>query len=106
MMDRCPACNARWTGKPDCHRCGTDLARLAAMGSEAEKHRQQAAAAFRAGDHDAMYRHAKRSCDFRRTPPGAASLATAALLTGRFDEALSEWARLTGMRGDRGSSHE
>ena len=97
-MDRCPACGARYAGKPACHRCGTDLARMAAVEADAGDRLERASAAFRAADYDAMYRHAKRSCDLRRTPSATATRAAAAVLTGRFSDALGQWSRLAGDR--------
>ncbi len=93
-MDRCPACNARYTGKPACHRCGADLARLTAIEAEARKALDRAVAARRREDFPAMYRHARRSCQLRRTPAATAALATAALLTRRFGTALAQWRRI------------
>lgn len=92
-MDRCPACNARYTGKPACHRCGADLARLTAIETEARQALDRALAARGREDYPAMYRHARRSCDLRRTPESTAALAAAALLTRRFRTALAQWRR-------------
>ncbi len=97
-MDRCPACNARYAGKPTCHRCGTDLARLTGIETDAADRLARASAAFRAADYGAMYRHALRACHLRRTPSATAARAAAALLTGRFRDALGEWFRLAGDR--------
>lgn len=99
-MDRCPACNARYGGKPVCHRCGTDLARLAAMEADAADRLERAKTAFRASDYEAMYCHARRAGDLRQSPSAVKTRATAALLTGRFRDALAQWSRLDGYRID------
>lgn len=94
IMDRCPSCNARYAGKPTCHRCGTDLSRLAAIEAEARDRLTQASAACSGADYEAMYQDALRSCRLRRTPSADTALAIAALLTRRFDIALGQWARI------------
>ena len=104
-MDQCPACKARWSGKPTCHRCGADLARLAAIEADAADQLERALAAWRASQYDAMYQHARRSCELLRTPTATSALAVSALLTGRFDVALAQWRRLAGHRDEEETAH-
>lgn len=90
-MERCPTCNARYKGHASCHRCGTDLSRLAAIEKESARHRENALEAFNRGEFDAMYFHARRACALLRTPSAEKLLACAALAAGEPDMALSTW---------------
>ena len=91
-MERCPTCNAPYKGKARCHRCGTDLERLIAIRDQAEHHRQEALAAYTAGDVDQMYYHAKRACALYRTRSSETLLSCAAVLSGEWERALAVWA--------------
>ncbi|MDM8523576.1 hypothetical protein QUF80_09420 [Desulfococcaceae bacterium HSG8] len=93
-MERCPTCNARYTGKRFCHRCKTDLGTLADIETSAGEHLDAAISAFDAKDFRQMYFHAKRACALRRTPEGARVLASASLLVGQFDAAVDQWTAL------------
>lgn len=93
-MEHCPTCNAPYNGQSGCHRCGTDLARLAAIENEASGHREKALEAFHRMDFHAMYYHARRSRSLLRTPSAEKLAACAALAAGDPESALSAWRRL------------
>ncbi len=88
-MQRCPTCRARYTGKPVCHRCGTDFASILAVEERAREYRAAALDAFAQRDFPQMFRHAEQAWALRRTADAARLLACAALLTGKFGLAVS-----------------
>jgi len=87
-MERCPACNARYAGKRQCHRCKADIGILADIEDAADVYRKQAVAAYQAADYPLMLDHARRSCSLRKTPEAVWLMACAAFLTRRFDMAM------------------
>lgn len=95
-MEHCPTCKAPYKGGQYCHRCGTDLGRLIDIQARADRHREEALAAYTAGDFDNMHHHARRACALYRTRPSEKLLACAAILTGKWDTALSLWAGIPG----------
>ncbi|MCP4346779.1 MAG: hypothetical protein GY795_14785 [Desulfobacterales bacterium] len=90
-MERCPTCNARYTGKRVCHRCKADLGPLADIEQDANSHLEKAISAFFSEDYDQMFFHARRSFSLRQTRASARVLACASVLVRRFDIALSLW---------------
>ncbi len=90
-MERCPACNARYTGKRVCHRCKADIGPLADIEQDAISHLEKATSAFFLEDYEQMFFHAKRSFSLRQTLASARVLACASVLVRRFDIALSLW---------------
>jgi len=93
-MERCPTCNARYTGGCDCHRCGTGLKELTEIEASAEAHLTRARTAFAAGDAEAAFAEARRACALRESPAAARLLAISAIKTGRFGLALGQWRKL------------
>ncbi len=93
-MERCPTCNARYKGRPECHRCGTPLSGLTDIENQAADHREKAVEAFNQGDFQEMYFHARRAAALFRTPHREKLLACAALAAGDPQAALSAWKRL------------
>lgn len=87
-MELCPVCNARYTGKRQCHRCKADIGKLADIEEAADVYRKQAVAAYQSSDYKQMLDHAKRSCSLRKTPEVVRLLACAAFLTRHFDIAM------------------
>lgn len=92
-MERCPTCNAKYRGKKLCHRCKTDLGALVDIETKAGLHQQKALSAFASNDFNQMFFHAKRAFSLYRSPASVRILACAALLTNKFDLAISLWAR-------------
>ncbi|MBW2737444.1 MAG: hypothetical protein JRE64_01065 [Deltaproteobacteria bacterium] len=88
-MECCPTCNARYKGTPTCRRCKTDLRPLLDIEKQSMTHYNAAAAAFACNDFNCMFFHAKRSFSLMQTPENCRLLACSALLTHRFDIALS-----------------
>jgi hypothetical protein len=91
IMEQCPACNAKYIGDQICHRCKMDLGPLLAIEAEASSHLEQAMEAFAENNFEQMFYHATRSCALRQTPKSSRVLACAAVLVGRFDQALGQW---------------
>lgn len=87
-MERCPVCNARYSGNRQCHRCKADIGMLADVEEAADAYREEAVAAWRASDFLLMLGHARRSCSLRKTPEAVCLMACAAFLTRRFDLAM------------------
>lgn len=90
-MERCPACNAKLSGKASCHRCKANLGLLMYVAGQAEDHYRLAISAFMHGDAEGMLFHAKRSCLLRRTPKALGLLSCAAALAKDFRLAVSLW---------------
>jgi hypothetical protein len=87
-MERCPVCNARYSGKRQCHRCKADIGMLADIEASADAYRKQAATAYQAADYPLMLDHARRSCSLRKTQEAVWLMACAAFLTRQFDLAM------------------
>lgn len=92
-MERCPTCNAKYTGKRSCHRCGTDIGILVDIENQAKIHCQSAVSAFLSKEFEQMFFHARRACSLCQTPESVRLLACAALLVNKFDLAIFLWAR-------------
>ncbi|QTA86012.1 hypothetical protein [Desulfonema magnum] len=90
-MERCPTCNAKYTGKRICHRCKSDLGLLLDTEQEAGEYLEKAMSAFAEKDFNQMFLHAKRACALQRTPEAARVLACASLLVNKFDMAMNHW---------------
>lgn len=88
-MERCPTCNARYSGKRYCRRCDTDLGQLADMENRAKEHFRKAVSYLASEEYGKMLFHARRSCSLRRTGERDKLLACAAVLNGKFALALS-----------------
>jgi hypothetical protein len=88
-MQRCPVCNARWNGSRNCHRCKSDIGKLADIETASDDFYHQAIAAYQSSDYPAMLNYATRACSLRRTPKTIRMAACAALLSGQFDAALN-----------------
>ncbi|MFH0996106.1 MAG: hypothetical protein V1844_11520 [Pseudomonadota bacterium] len=87
-MERCPVCNARYTGNRQCHRCKADIWMLADIEETADAYRKQAVAAYQTADYPLMLDHARRSCSLRKTPEAVWLMACAAFLTRRYEMAM------------------
>jgi hypothetical protein len=87
-MNHCPVCKARYAGNRQCHRCKADIGRLADIENDAVSFREQAVAAYLAGDYTRMLESAGRACSLRKTPESVRLMACAALLNHRFDTAI------------------
>ncbi len=90
-MERCPACNAKLSGKAACRRCKANLGLLMYIAQQARDHHRAALSAFMRRDAEAMLFHAKRSCMLRRTPEATGLLACAAVMANDFELAVSLW---------------
>jgi len=90
-MERCPTCNAKYSGKRLCHRCKTNLGVLIDIEEKAKEHLEKAKSAFASDDIKQVFFHAKRSCSLCRTPEAERLLAYASLLVNRYDLAISSW---------------
>jgi hypothetical protein len=90
-MERCPVCNARYTGKTECHRCKANLDALIEIESDAAAHLQKAIELAKTSDYQQMFTHARRSWSLNRTVASVKVLACAALMTHRFDLAVRLW---------------
>ncbi|OQY60166.1 MAG: hypothetical protein B6245_02850 [Desulfobacteraceae bacterium 4572_88] len=90
-MEQCPTCNAKYIGKPVCHRCKAPLEYLAGIEKQAERHLEEAVAAFESKAFEKMFFHAGRAFSLHRTPRSAKVMACASLLARKFDLALSAW---------------
>ncbi|KPA15596.1 NosL, partial [Candidatus Magnetomorum sp. HK-1] len=60
-MKRCPACNARYRGKENCHRCGMNITKLIEIKNQAQVHYQQAIKHFFKSEFEEMFVHARRA---------------------------------------------
>jgi hypothetical protein len=87
-MERCPVCNARYSGKQNCHRCKADIGKLADIEDAADVYQKKALEAYYAADYPLMLDHARRACSLRKTPDGIWLMACAAMLTRHFDLAM------------------
>ena len=103
MPERCPTCNARCAGKPQCHRCGMELAPLQALLNASRDHLTQARQNFHDGHFEAMLINARRAVALWQTPAGQKLLALAALATRRFDLALRLWYQIRGKEAQHDS---
>ena len=90
-MNRCPACNARYRGKDNCHRCGLEIAKILEIKTRAQFHFKQALKSFSMEDYDQMYSHARRANALYQTRESIQTLACAALLAKQFEEAIKMW---------------
>jgi limonene-1,2-epoxide hydrolase len=90
-MKNCPACNARYRGKDQCHRCGMELASLLDIKTRAQSHLKQAIKLYRLEDFDQMYVHARRANVLYQTRESIQLLACAAFMVKRFEEAIKMW---------------
>ncbi|MGB9498539.1 MAG: hypothetical protein ACKVE4_02055 [Dissulfuribacterales bacterium] len=88
-MERCPTCNAKFRGKPVCHRCKTDLGLLIQIEKDAVMHLEKAYRAFDELDFEDMFFHAKRSFSLRHLQAAQKMLTIAAILTHRYSIAIS-----------------
>ncbi len=93
-MTRCPACNSRYKGIGKCRRCGTDLEAIADIERRAESHLKQAVSARESNDIESMYFHSQRACSLRKTPESMKIMAYAAIMTNRFNIAVSLWSEI------------
>lgn len=93
-MKHCPTCRAEYSGKPHCHRCGMDFGPLLDIEQKARAHHRNALDAYAVLDYESMYFHAKRAGAPYRSLETVRLLACAALMTGRFEQALSLYAGL------------
>lgn len=94
-MERCPICNARYTGKKRCVRCKNEMEKFCKIEDMAAVCIKKAGDSFTAGDYRQMYENAERACALRRTEESAKMLACAALLTKKFDTAYNQWKDIT-----------
>lgn len=60
-MEKCPVCNAGYTGGESCHRCKTDLGLLQAVARRAQDHMVQALDALKENDYTKMRELALKS---------------------------------------------
>jgi len=90
-VKRCPACNARYKKKDNCHRCGMNIASLIEIKNRAKDHYKQAIKHFFKSEFKEMFIHARRSCSLYRTPESIQILACAALMINRFEMAIKLW---------------
>lgn len=65
---RCPVCQARFRGTPDCSRCGADLRPLQLIALQAHQLEEQARHLLAKGDCAAARNALERACDLRCTP--------------------------------------
>lgn len=79
-MDKCPACNADYRGKPVCHRCKSDLTLLLAVEQQAARYLEKALAALENRDYESAYALSGRSCALRKTEQAMSVSRYAALL--------------------------
>ncbi len=93
-MERCPVCNARWNGKRICHRCKSEVGKLADIETASDDLYRQAVAACRATDYTAMMDCALRACSLRSTPENIQMAACAAVMSRRFYMALGFYKKL------------
>lgn len=93
-MKKCPICQAPYSGKRHCHRCGADLESLIRIREEAGALVRSARSYFEKGAYEPMYDHAKKAVSKCSTPESLKILALASLLTLRFKLALSLWKEL------------
>jgi hypothetical protein len=90
-LETCPACNARYDGGEQCHRCKADLRVLIEVRQKARLYREKALAAWQVGDWPEMFRAAERSWRLWQTPQSSQLFAKAALLSRHFRRALQLW---------------
>jgi len=90
-MKRCPACNARYRGKDECHRCGMKIAPLLEIKTRAHNHFKQAIQSYCVHDYERMYTHARRANALYQTKETMQVLACAAIMVKRFQEATKMW---------------
>jgi hypothetical protein len=69
-MKNCPVCNAGYKGGGKCHRCKSDLGRLLAIESRAEKYLALALAALKQNDYEKMRHYARKSCAMKTGDEG------------------------------------
>ncbi|NBC13806.1 MAG: hypothetical protein GVY09_10770 [Gammaproteobacteria bacterium] len=67
-MERCPNCRARIDGRPECRRCGMEVALLQSVEQAAERALSEALAELAQGRPAAAARAAERALALRRTP--------------------------------------
>ncbi|NOX35892.1 MAG: hypothetical protein GXP56_19550 [Deltaproteobacteria bacterium] len=64
-MEKCPVCNARYTGRAKCHRCKTNLDKLLKIECKAEEYLEKALSALKRNDYASMRYFAQKSCSLR-----------------------------------------
>ena len=67
-MERCPVCRAKFKEEPVCYRCGTDLAALLSIETQAEALEQRAVVLFGAGDLLEARHVARQVLQLKRSP--------------------------------------
>ncbi len=87
-MEKCPVCGAKYSQKEICHRCKADLKLLLDIEKEASLFKKMALKESAGKKYEKMFRHASRSAALKSDYEALKLLACAALLSGRFDEAL------------------
>jgi hypothetical protein len=90
-MKRCPACNARYRGKEECHRCGMNIAPLLEIKTCAHNHFKRAIQSYCVEDYENMYTHARRANSLYQTRETMQVFACASILVKRFEEAIKTW---------------
>jgi hypothetical protein len=90
-MQRCPVCRANLKDRHRCPRCHTDLSPIFRALKESRDSCDKALAAAAGEDFEEMFQSASRAISLRATRRHLRLLATAALLTGRNQLALSLW---------------
>jgi len=93
-MDRCPTCNARYTGKKICQRCKTDIGKLIDIQKDSMNHMNEAISFFQKKKYKDMFHHAKRSYSLYQCSENIKILANAALLNNDYKLALNMWSKV------------
>ena len=83
-MNTCPACNAKYLGRKNCHRCKSDLTPLLKIESQAEEYLDKALSALKKNEYDKMGCFAKKSCALKHSQQGKKLLFYATLLSGKI----------------------
>lgn len=79
---RCPTCGTAWREQPECPRCGSDLAPLMRVATEAWRHRLAAAGSLAGERWSEALQHAREANRLQRTEGGDGLLLLALLLGG------------------------
>ncbi len=69
-MDRCPTCNAKFTGKLVCHRCKSDLSLLIDLEKKALHHLRRTKYYLREGNYKEAFKELMISKSILRTEEG------------------------------------
>ena len=93
-IEKCPACNATYAGRENCHRCGTDILQLIRIREKSGEYCREALKSHASGDYENMYLLSKKAVSKFAGSLSLQILCRAAFLTGRFETALSIWEML------------